>query len=124
MRTILTAALLLLTATPALAEADWVHVGTGTDETQKDYIDRSSIRVTGQIRRYWVRRDLVNNPDGWKQTVALIENNCASGQWRQIHLTVYYVDGKVSTSKAPDQSWDYVVPGSVGRIEHDYVCRK
>ena len=124
MRTILTAALLLLTATPALAEADWVEVGKSADGTKTDYIDRSSIRITGPIRRYWLRSDYVNDRDGWKQTKALHEDNCASGQRHLLQFTIYKVDGTNTSSTAPDQSWNYVIPDTMDAVDHDYVCKQ
>ena len=126
MRSKLIAALLLLTATPALAEADWVEVGKSDDGTRTVtiYIDRSSIRITGPIRRFWQRKDLVNGPHGWKQAVTLREDNCASGEWRQLHLTVYYVDGTNESLTPKDKPWEYVTPDTVGGDSHEYVCKQ
>ena len=123
MRTMLTAALLLLTATPALAEADWVLVSKGANGTNY-FIDRSSISITGPIRRYWERWDFVNDPKGWKQMKLLQEANCASGQVRTLQVSVYMVDGTNSGVTAPDQSWQYVTPDTVGSTLHDSVCGK
>ena len=89
MRATLTAALLLLTATPALADADWVEVSKSEDGNATIYIDRSSIRITGPIRRYWERKDFIKNPDSWKQAMVLTEQNCATGQWRTLQFTIY-----------------------------------
>lgn len=116
----------MLTATPALAEADWVQVVENDNGTKTDYIDRSSIRITGPIRRYWTRTDFVNEPHGVKQIRALQENNCASGQWRQLQATAYMVDGKVSDDPldAREKAWSYVTPGTMGSVDLDYVCRR
>ena len=124
MRTTLIAALLLLTATPALAEADWVKVSESDDGTITSYVDRSSIRITGPIRRYWKRADYVNDPDGWEQTKTLYENNCATGQTRLLQLTVYKVDGTIQTTPASVDPWTYVAPGTVGATIHNYACGK
>ena len=124
MRTILIATLLLLTATPALADADWVQVAKNEDGTRTEYIDRSSISITGPIRRFWIRTDYVNEPHGYKQMRSLGEDNCASGQWRQLQNTVYKVDGTNTGPMVTDQSWSYVTPGTMGAAEHDYVCKQ
>ena len=124
MRTTLTAALLLFTATPALAEADWVQVNKIDDGTQTSYIDKSSIRITGPIRRYWQRLDFVNDRDGWKQSVALYESNCTTDQRRILQLTVYMVDGTNDTTTVKDQLWHYVIPDTVAADLHNYVCKQ
>ena len=122
MRTTLAAALLLLTATPALAEADWVEVSKSDDGTQTLYIDRSSIRITGPIRRYWERTDYLNDRKGWKQDVTLFETNCTTGQRRILQLIVYKVDG--TNESASDGTWKYVAPDTIGAAALDYVCGK
>lgn len=124
MRTTMIAALMLLTATPAVAETDWVAVSQSDDSAFTTYIDVSSINITGSIRRFWERRDYVNNPKGWKQAKVLKEANCASGQSRKLQFTIYFANGTNAGGAAPDQSWEYVVPDTVGGTVQDYVCGK
>ena len=125
MRTALIAALLLLTATPALAEADWVKVVDSADGNLRTiYVDGSSIRASGAVRRYWARADWVKHPKGWKQTKTLSEDNCATGQTRILQLSVYKVDGTRKAHPASVGPWDYVTPGTVGAAIHNYACGK
>lgn len=124
MRTTLIAALLLLTATPALAEADWVEVAQNAAGTSTSYVDNSTITITGPIHRYWVRRDFKDNPDGWTQVKVLQEDNCDTGQTRVIQFLIYYANGKNHGVTASDQSWEYVAPDTIGSAIHDYVCRR
>ena len=123
-RSSLSAALLLFIATPALAEADWALVSSSGNGTNSIYVDRSSIRITGPIRRYWKRVDIVNNPKDWAKTMVLNEDNCATGQNRVLQLTVYNVDGTNESRAVDGETWKYVPLGSVSKDVHDYVCRQ
>lgn len=123
MRTTLTAALLLLTATTAPFEEDWVKVSESEDGTTS-YVEGSSIRTSGAIRRYWMRMDLVKDPDGWGQFRMLRESNCATDQTRTLHLIAYKGDGTHQAADASVGPWDYAAPETRGAYVHNYVCGK
>jgi hypothetical protein len=104
-----------------VSAADWVWVGE-TDSGNATYVDRSSIKSTGSIRRYWTRADYVNDPDDWKSDKTLLESNCATGQYRFLQVTIYMVDGTNESHSYPSDPWEYVVPDTLGGTAHDYVC--
>ena len=120
----LSAGLLFFIAAPALADADWVWVSESKHQKDETYVDRSSIRVTGTIRRYWQRRDYMNSVSGWKKTMALYENNCATGQKRLLQVTGYKADGVSETETGNLSLWEYITPDTVEQNVHDYVCKQ
>lgn len=114
------AALLFIIPSPALA-ADWVLVGTAVDESITLYIDTSSIKSNGSIRRYWQRIEEVNDPKV-KTTLALYESNCATDQRRRLQLIIYLVDGTNESYPNLSKPWAYVAPGTGTEVAHNFVC--
>lgn len=109
---------LAFTSQAALA-TDWALVSEGSQSTL--YVDRTSIKRTGATITYWIRNDYVNDKDGWKQTVSLIEANCTTRAKRRLQATIYLVDGTLRTYSTSGE-WSYVVPDSMGQAELNFTC--
>lgn len=87
-------------------------------------VDRSSIRITGPIRRYWTRTDYVNHREGWKQIKALYESNCATGQSRLLQIAYYKVGGTTGSGTDEPSPWKYFITAPVMQDVHDYVGKQ
>lgn len=115
------AALLFVIPSQALA-ANWVKVATRDDQSSTVYIDTSTIKSNGSIRRYWERTVYVDDPDGWKESRVLAEINCATDQKRALQIATYRVDGNNSSFPLSAVDWIYIVPGTIGEISQNFVC--
>ena len=72
----LSGVIILSLSISAKADPNWILLRSKKDGSRTVYIDKSSIRITGSIRRYWERVDLVRDKEGWEKTLILYESNC------------------------------------------------
>ena len=101
----------LLFACGTAQASDWVSVGAIVGEAS--YIDRTSIRVSGNIRRAWImlvytshtQRGSGDGSNKWRSYDLFRETfDCAQGLGRAEALSVYYEDGtnySVSSENTP-----------------------
>ena len=106
----------------ALASPSWVKVSEGDNKAETSFLDTSSVRIGGEIRRYWLRTDFVNGPKGWKQVRALQEDNCETDMTRVVAANFYYNDGSVKSVRNDNADWEYIAPGTVAASQHKAVC--
>ena len=112
----------LVTIIPSSAFAsEWVLVTSTPPPVSKTYVDKDSIKRTASTIRYWSRSDHESHKAGWKKSLSLVEADCADGRYRNLQITVYYVDGTNASTSTPS-TWTYPVPETVGQSEMDYVC--
>jgi hypothetical protein len=111
--------------------SEWVSLGK-SDDGKHWFVDASSIRVTGEIRRAWVKVVLrprtVSEPGKhgiqWvNHTVAEKAFNCTQGTARMEALIFYFENGEpFDSSKGLPSSWAPIPPDTVGSDEFQFVC--
>jgi hypothetical protein len=122
--------LTLLMACGTAQAAEWASLGNTDNGTFVIFVDVSSIRVAGQVRRAWVK--FVFTPhtvrgvgDKWKTKAVYFDAyDCKEESSRVEATTTYFEDG-TSRSVSPEElekSWEPVTPDSVSRGEMDFVC--
>jgi hypothetical protein len=122
------ALVLLLAAMPAWAE--WSEVS----ETDKFfvYVDKSTLRKRGNYIKLWVMFDFKKpqKPQGggreFRSSLLQKEFNCGEEQGRTLASTFYAEgDGRgdvVWTSNTPHESWEPVIPGTIGMSVFESAC--
>lgn len=115
------AMLAAIQSSSAQAEPHWVMVAESSTSGTTTYIDINSIRRGGDVVRAWQLNKYPNDKNGWKETRALMEENCASDQSRLLQLIVYFVDGTNSTN-FDVSDWIYVTPDTMQAKNHEYAC--
>jgi len=121
----------LLLACGAAQASDWVSVGTIVGGTT--YVDRSSIRVSENIRRAWIKlvytshmkRGSGDDSNKWRiYDLSREAFDCAQELVRTEALFVYYEDG-TNYSAPPENAppaWLPVPPDTIADIEMKLVC--
>ena len=123
---LLLAPLLLLLALPVGAQ-EWKAFSQVPGE-ETHYIDLSSIRVTGHMRRVWTLADLSSrNQYGAQSQRSLVEVDCKEQRIRALtyaELAEPMGRGKVLRSENfdPPDRWFFAVPGSTGAHLVRTVC--
>jgi hypothetical protein len=120
--------LALLLACGATQAAEWVSVGKSTDGAE-GFVDVSSIRVAGVIRRVWSKITYVPHT---KQIVgksvsydmAHLEYNCVEGASRLDAMTLYFLDGTfdVMPDVLTPTAWAPVTPDTLRYQGMQFVC--
>lgn len=129
MRTSLLTVLLAVLAGNAMAE--WTVIETTSTKTS--YVDRDTIRRSGNIVKMWTLTDYVqpksfSTTKSFSSTVGYEEFDCAELRSRTLQSVAYQghmKEGAVihSPSDTP-WDWNYVVPGSVGELTLKDACAK
>ena len=97
----------------------WVHVGTHAN-SHEEYLDRESVKRSGDKVTLWTRRDLVQNQGtAWHE----IELDCAATT--ETILAFIRDDGRsISHNVArPHRKSSPIAPGSVEERIFDIACR-
>jgi len=118
----LAAGVLLLAA--AGAGATWAPVA-GTD-TSYDYLDLSTLRVDGNLRRVWTLHDLAQpDTDGDRSYRSLLEFHCPESRYRNLQ-TLFFADamgtGRMTGRSAQPGAWRAVQVESVAASVMQRVC--
>jgi hypothetical protein len=126
---------LLMACGTALA-TEWVSVGKSAGESVDTYVDVSSLRRSGQIKRAWVKfvyaphthRGTADESNKW-ESYALHRNaySCAEGNAKIEAITVYYDDGtqwSAPSSIIERMSFQPVLPGSLDEGAMNFVCAR
>jgi hypothetical protein len=120
---ILMMAVLLLVAMPVAAQ-NWVKVDENDVFTL--YIDPSTIRINGNLRRVWTLNDFKRpDPGGQVSQRALLEYDCKEERSRVLAWSAHsesMLGGKILYSKDEPGQWRYVAPGSVADVTLKIVC--
>ena len=129
-RTILLA---LLLACGTATASEWVSVGTSADGKTEFFVDATSIRIAGGIRRAWIKfvfpthtkRAFGDDANKWESyRLVRVAFNCEQEASRVEAGTSYNTDG---TSYTPDLvssqlSWSPVTPDSAENAEMTFIC--
>jgi len=127
-----TVTLALLLACGAAWAANWLAIGMSQDNINV-YVDTSSIRVEGQIRRAWFKfvyahhtfKGVGPNSQDWlSEAVGREKFNCSEESNRTEALTNYFDDGTSTTvpSELFPTPWEPVVPGTLQDVEMKFIC--
>jgi hypothetical protein len=113
----------LVAASRADAEDFW-FVDAAQDRSAAVLIDAETISVSGVLVSAW---DLVvfRTPerDGSAFYKALTQYNCSSKQYNSLAFVKYNAEGgTVTQQQSSFQSWQYIVPGSMGDSELRFAC--
>lgn len=107
------------------SETNWVLVSRNVSDTEV-YVDTSTLRREGQIRRYW---DLTNYPTPRSNGVLsgryLIEVDCRDQRWRILQSTTFtgsMLSGQVISQSTNPGVWGAVPPRSQGAEVMQFVC--
>jgi hypothetical protein len=129
-RTILLA---LLLACGTAQASEWVSLATADKGKTETFVDVSSIRVVGQVRRMWVKfvfakhslKGVADDSSKWtSQLVARDAFNCAEESWRRETGRFNYEDGTYRTAEieAATVPWDPVPPETMADAEMRFIC--
>jgi hypothetical protein len=112
--------------------SEWASIGKSDDGKEEGFIDTSSIRISGDIRRAWVKliygphtKSDPDNPKMWeREAVAHEKFNCSDETESADALTIYYEDGTVY-SLSPQllpTPWSPVPPDTMMSDDLRFVC--
>jgi hypothetical protein len=128
-----TVLLALLLACGTAQASEWVSLGKSEDGTKETFIDVSSIRVVGAIRRAWFK--VIYAPHAqrgsgsdankwWNYTMEREALTCAEETFRLEGLLIYYDDG--TTNSVPSisfpTSWEPVPPDTMYEVQLRFIC--
>ena len=131
MKRLLLGLMLLLTATAAMAE--W----TGADESEEiiQYVDRATIRRSGNLVKMWdlidfktVQKSSSGARESYLSQKGQFEYNCKEEQRRLLAFS--WFSGKMASGKLvysdndPSMKWIPIQPGSIGEVLWEIACGK
>jgi len=135
MRPTIPLALLLVCGT-AQAET-WVPIRLAYTLDSHDHKDSwqsiniESVRITGDVRRAWIKTTFAPQTKKgfpprtrvWVDYVlTLTEFNCREQATRHMAITVYYIDGELTSASDRDPEWDPAPPGTMQSYTTAFVC--
>jgi hypothetical protein len=121
----------LLLAVGAAQASDWVSLGKTDDGKQEIFVDVSSVRVEGDIRRAWMKfvvaphtlRGTGPNSRKWaSNSVRRDAYNCRNETHKLEALTVYFEDGTNDSYYPSAAQWEPVAPDTVSDTVMRFVC--
>jgi hypothetical protein len=118
----------VLLACSVAQASNWQLVAS--DAKDEDYVDTTTIRVSGHIRSAWIKAvfapSTMRDPrgsSGWvDHFVALRQYNCVNETERTVEITTYLNDGTNNSAKATAAAWGSVRPDSLGKGIMDFIC--
>ena len=124
------AGMLALVIVCSTAQAsNWVSVGKDVAGTVETFIDVSSLRIAGNIRRAWFKAVYKTHSekgaDGkyWSYSVSKTAFNCTEEMYRIEAGNVYYEDGTNWTAPAGIYpTWEPVPPDTTASAEMQFIC--
>jgi len=113
--------------TTASAGPNWVLVSEGT-AGDKFYVDSSTIKRDGNLRRYWDYVDYASRTStGLLSMRSFEETDCREERRRTIGFTSFseaMLQGRILRTGRGDGSWDQIAPGTVAETVMRYVCAR
>lgn len=118
---------LVMVAVSGGAWAQWVKVSE-TDSGTVIYVDPSTIRKNGNLRRYWGLHDLARaDKDGDLSLRGLVEVDCKEERRRSLQEDWFrgpMGSGERSGGSNRLGEWTYVAPGTSGETVMKFVCSR
>jgi hypothetical protein len=109
----------------AASSSNWELVSTASSGSKR-YVDPSTIRRDGNLRRFWV---LIDYPppqsDGVLSQRVYEELDCREERRRGIDITSFrgsMASGDIVASGRADRGWQQIAPGTTGATVMLYVC--
>ena len=124
------AGMLALVIVCSTAQAsNWFSLGKNDAGTVETFIDVSSLRIAGNIRRAWFKAVYKTHSekgaDGkyWSYSVSKTAFNCTEEMYRIEAANVYYEDGTNWTPPAElSPTWTPVAPDTTASREMQVIC--
>ena len=126
------AGMLTLVIVCSTAQAsNWVTIGESNDGLIETFIDVSSIRIEGDVRRAWFKsvykthtKKSTGNGKYWSYTVSKTAFNCTEEMFRSEAGNVYYEDGTYDSMPAENypKPWAPVAPDTLGSVKMLLIC--
>jgi len=122
----------LLLPCGAAQASNWVSLGKPDSGIFEDFIDVSSIRIEGNVRRAWFKKvykaHTEKAPDDGRYEESSVEKNafnCSQEMYRIEALTVYFEDGTLYRTPAESYPipWVPVTPDTVEDKQMKFICR-
>ena len=127
------AGMLALVIVCSTAQAsNWVSLGKNDAGTMEYFIDVSSIRIEGNVRRAWFqmvhKAHTMKDPDDgryWRSEVSRYTYNCTQEVKRHEAMTIYYEDGTnyIMAAENYPTPWTPVVPDTLSAEGMEFICR-
>jgi hypothetical protein len=118
--------LCLLAFVSAPAWAEWVRVD-GTN-IANHYIDPTTIKKDGNLRRVWDLQDLKQRDEDGKMSIrTLVEYDCKEDRLRPLSFSTHSErmgGGNVLFTVDIDGKWAYIAPETVAATKLKVVCAK
>lgn len=119
-------------SSPAVLQNSWVRVDTSKNGSSKAYIDPSTIRSDGNLRRYWKLIDFDSPTDlpfspQTKSIAFLQQIDCVQEKSQLLHSRSYgqnMGEGMVQHSRDWDEKWDYIAPNTWNMTFLNLVCAR
>lgn len=118
--------LLMLAMAPASAGWELTSMTTAGDSI---YLDPTTIRRNGTIRRVWALTNLKQRDpqDGEMSRRSLVEYDCKEERTRTIQQTLHAeqnaLGNVIRTSNLPG-AWEFIAPGTIGDTALKFVCSR
>lgn len=125
------AGILALVIVCSTAQAsNWWNIDKSYDGTMETFIDVSSLRIAGNIRRAWYKTAYKTHTqkgdDGkyWSYTVSKKAFNCTEEMFRDEAGIIYFEDGTNFTVSAEiyPTPWVPVPPDTVASLSMHFIC--
>jgi hypothetical protein len=125
---------LIALACGTVQASEWVSIGKSNDGTQEVFVDVSSIRITGGIRRAWTKTvyapRTTRSKSGeyankwWSSDLSREAYNCLQETHSREALNVYFIDGDVAISppETLPTPWQPVPPDTATYAEMQFIC--
>ena len=117
-------ALVLVLLIPLTVRAAWTPVDA--TETSYDYLDPSTVRVDGGLRRVWTLHDLAQtDADGDRSYRSLLEFHCPESRYRSLQTLFFagaMATGRMTGRTAQPGAWRSVQAASVAATVMQRVC--
>lgn len=123
-----TGIILLLALCAEAYASDWRPISTNTRKNITSYIDVSSIRISGDVRRAWIKID-THNERSQKGTppdhiISRHAYNCRD-ETKSIEAgTLYYRDGRIVSLSSENfpTAWELVTPDTADEAQMKFLC--
>jgi hypothetical protein len=124
----------LLAVLPALAQAEWIKLGTVDDGAFSDYVDLDSIRGKGDVVRFSLVRDYAtvqttaDKKFTFRSSKSQVEIDCLEEQSKGLAVSLHsepMAGGQVVYSSSdPGSARSRIGPGTVASAALKIVCKK
>jgi hypothetical protein len=124
-------ATLTLLALPSARAAEWVSLGVAEGDKFEHFIDLTSVRFAGPIRRAWIKlvyppqsaRGRGDHADTWiSERMIRSAYNCEQETRRIESFVTSYENGTVDSKTPESPPWEPVSPGSVDWTHMQFNC--